>query len=62
MTLGKWTLLECNYCQGSIGETPAWWKGLPFHPGCLEHRNEVFSRFADEAQRQIKKDVERFPG
>lgn len=61
MTLGKWMLCECNYCQGSIGETPVWFGGYPFHRQCLEHRNEAFSMFVDEAQRRIKEDAERFP-
>ena len=61
MTLGKWTLLECDYCQGAIGDTPAWSGGHPFHRECLEHRNAVATRFIDEMQRQIKEDAERYP-
>lgn len=62
MSLGKWTLHECNYCQGSIGETPVWFGGYPFHRVCLERRNEPISGYLNELQRQLEIDKERFPG
>jgi hypothetical protein len=57
----QWRLIECNYCQGAIGDIPAWHGGYPFHKECLIERNSSVSAFIAEMQRQIKADEKRYP-
>ena len=55
MRLGKWELVECNYCQGAIGEDVVWFGGHPFHPQCLHSRNYIYKMITD-LEEQAKKD------